>query len=48
MQCHHQIQNLTEFDFDWETDWETEISKTQFATAFGDKHTLNMEILYIP
>ena len=27
---------LTEFDFDWETDWETEISKTQFATAFGD------------
>ena len=27
---------LTEFDFDWETDWETEISKTHFATAFGD------------
>ena len=27
---------LTEFDFDWEVDWETELSKTQFATAFGD------------
>jgi hypothetical protein len=27
---------LTEFDFDWEVDWETELSKTQFANAFGD------------
>lgn len=40
---------LTEFDFDWETDWETELSKSQFATAFGDnampKHG---DFLYIP
>lgn len=27
---------LTEFDFDWEVDWETQLSKTQFAQAFGD------------
>lgn len=27
---------LTEFDFDWQVDWETELSKTQFANAFGD------------
>lgn len=28
---------LTEMDFDWELDWETELSKTQFASAFGDQ-----------
>lgn len=26
---------LSEWDFEFETDWETELSKTQFATAFG-------------
>lgn len=40
---------LTEFDFDWETDWETELSKSQFATAFGDtaipKHG---DFIYVP
>ena len=40
---------LTEFDFDWETDWETEISKTQFATAFGDDaYPKYGDFIYIP
>lgn len=40
---------LTEFDFDWETDWETELSKTQFANAFGDNaYPKSGDFLYIP
>ena len=40
---------LTEFDFDWETDWETEISKTQFANAFGDNAIpIYGDFIYIP
>lgn len=40
---------LTEFDFDWETDWETEVSKTQFATAFGDDaYPKYGDFIYIP
>lgn len=40
---------LTEFDFDWETDWETELSKTQFANAFGDKaYPKYGDFIYIP
>lgn len=40
---------LTEFDFDWETDWETELSKTQFAKAFGDGAFPKIgDFLYIP
>ena len=40
---------LTEFDFDWETDWETEISKTHFATAFGDNAIPHYgDFIYIP
>ena len=40
---------LTEFDFDWETDWETEISKTQFARAFGDAaFPKQRDFVYIP
>lgn len=40
---------LTEFDFDWETDWETEISKSQFATAFGDNAIPKYgDFIYIP
>ena len=27
---------LTELDFTWETDWDVELSKTQFGAAFGD------------
>jgi hypothetical protein len=40
---------LTEFDFDWETDWETEVSKTQFATAFGDEaYPKYGDFIYVP
>lgn len=40
---------LTEFDFDWETDWETELSKAQFATAFGDNAIPKYgDFIYIP
>lgn len=40
---------LNEFDFDWETDWETEISKNQFAAAFGDNAYPNShDFIYIP
>ena len=40
---------LTEFDFDWETDWETEISKTHFANAFGDDaYPKYGDFIYIP
>lgn len=40
---------LTEFDFEWETDWETEISKTQFARAFGDDVIpTHRDFVYIP
>lgn len=40
---------MTEFDFDWEVDWEVELSKNYFAKAFGDtafpKHN---DFVYIP
>ena len=40
---------LTEFDFDWETDWETEVSKSQFAAAFGDDAIPTYrDFIYIP
>lgn len=40
---------LTELDFDWEVDWETEISKTQFARAFGDDaYPKHGDFIYIP
>lgn len=40
---------LTEFDFDWESDWETELSKSQFANAFGDTaYPKYGDFIYIP
>jgi hypothetical protein len=40
---------LNEFDFEWEIDWETELSKTQFAAAFGDTAIPKQrDFLYIP
>ena len=40
---------LNEFDFDWEVDWEVEVSKTQFATAFGDTaFPKSRDFIYIP
>lgn len=40
---------LSDFDFDWETDWEVELSKSQFAGAFGDKvFPKQRDFIYIP
>lgn len=40
---------LTEFDFDWQIDWETEISKSQFAKAFGDNAVpMARDFIYVP
>lgn len=40
---------LTEFDFEWQTDWETEISKSHFAKAFGDNVIPTArDFIYIP
>lgn len=40
---------MTEFDFDWETDWEVEMSKSAFAKAFGDTaFPKQRDIIYIP
>lgn len=40
---------LNEFDFDWEVDWSTELSKTQFCRAFGDNaYPKNGDCVYIP
>lgn len=40
---------MTEFDFDWESDWEVECSKSAFATAFGDTaFPKQRDMIYIP
>lgn len=40
---------MTEFDFDWETDWEVELSKSAFAKAFGDTaFPKQRDIIWIP
>lgn len=40
---------LSELDFDWESDWETELSKTQYAKAFGDNSfPCNRDFIYVP
>ena len=40
---------LTDLDFDWEQDWSVEISKTQFATAFGDTTVPKyQDFIYVP
>lgn len=40
---------LTDFDFDWEVDWETEMSKNQFAKAFGDTaYPKQRDLIYVP
>lgn len=36
-------------DFNWEVDWEVELSKTQFARAFGDNaFPSQRDIIYVP
>lgn len=40
---------LGEMDWEWQVDWETELSKTQFARAFGDTAVPKArDFLYIP
>lgn len=40
---------FSEFGLDWQTDWETEISKTMFATAFGvTAQPMEGDLIYIP
>ena len=40
---------MTEFDFDWDNDWEVEMSKTAFAGAFGDTvFPKQRDLIYVP
>lgn len=40
---------INEFGWDWEVDWETEISKAMFATAFGNTaQPMEGDLIYIP
>lgn len=40
---------MSEFEFDWENDWEVELSKTAFAKAFGDTaFPKQRDIIYVP
>lgn len=40
---------FSEFGLDWQTDWETEISKGMFATAFGNNaQPMEGDLIYIP
>lgn len=40
---------FSDFGLDWQTDWETEISKGTFATAFGETaQPMEGDLIYIP
>lgn len=40
---------FSDMDFDWEVDWDVELGKNQFATAFGDTaFPKNGDFIYIP
>ena len=40
---------FSDLDFDWETDWNAELSKTAFATAFGDTaFPKQRDFIYVP
>ena len=40
---------MNDFDFDWGNEWEVEISKNEFARAFGDTaYPKNFDFLYVP
>lgn len=40
---------MTEFDFDWDNDWEVEVGKSMFAQAFGDTASPKQrDIIYVP
>lgn len=43
------LPQMTEFDFDWDNDWEVEIGKSMFANAFGDTaFPKQRDIIYVP
>lgn len=40
---------FSDFGLDWQTDWDTEISKTMFATAFGNTaQPMEGDLIYVP
>lgn len=40
---------FSDFGLDWQTDWETEIGKTMFATAFGQNaQPMEGDFIYVP
>lgn len=40
---------FSDIDFDWETDWNVELSKNAFATAFGDEaFPKQRDFIYVP
>lgn len=40
---------FTDFGLDWQTDWEVEVTKESFATAFGiEAQPLENDLIYIP
>lgn len=40
---------FSDFGLDWQSDWETEISKTMFATAFGNNaQPMEGDLIYVP
>lgn len=40
---------MTEFDFDWQNDWEVEMGRRDFAKAFGDNaFPKQRDIIYVP
>lgn len=40
---------FSDFGLDWQTDWETEISKSMFATAFGNTaQPMEGDLIYVP
>lgn len=41
--------NFSDLDFDWETDWDVELSKDAFAMAFGDESfPKQRDFIYVP
>lgn len=40
---------VTDYGWDWEADWETEVSKATFATAFGNTaQPMEGDLIYVP
>ncbi len=40
---------LSDFDFEYDLDWDVEVGKTEFATAFGDTaYPVQRDLVYVP